>query len=180
MKIFGIGLNKTGTTTLGVCFKTLGFKHAPYDKTLMYRHEAGDLDAILSVAHRYQTFEDWPWPLIYKELDEHFPDAKFVLTERISAAKWYDSLCRHSEHTGTPRVRRIAYGHEMPQGHADEHLATYASHSDAVRAHFHGRPGKLLEVCWEEDSSWEALCSFLGLSVPTEAFPHANPRPEAK
>ena len=32
MKVFGVGLQKTGTTTLGECFKMLGYKHLSYSR----------------------------------------------------------------------------------------------------------------------------------------------------
>ena len=32
MKVFGIGLNKTGTKTLGVCFNQFGYKHKSVNK----------------------------------------------------------------------------------------------------------------------------------------------------
>ena len=35
MKIFGTGLNKTGTTTLGRCFKILGFSHQSGSPSLL-------------------------------------------------------------------------------------------------------------------------------------------------
>ncbi len=34
MKVFGIGLNKTGTTTLGLCLQHWGFRHKSYDLAL--------------------------------------------------------------------------------------------------------------------------------------------------
>jgi len=125
MKVFGIGLNKTGTTTLGVCLKTLGFRHAPYDRELLYQIKAGDFAGVHEVADSYDSFEDWPWPLIYRELDARYPDARFVLTERISVDRWLDSLKNHSVRAGTPRVRELVYGHPMPHGHDAEHIAFY-------------------------------------------------------
>jgi hypothetical protein len=177
MKVFGIGLNKTGTTTLGECLKTLGFRHAPYDRALLYRWHEGDPGPAFAVADAHESFEDWPWPLMFRELDARYPDALFVLTERATPTLWVDSLKNHSERAGTPRVREIAYGHAMPHGHEQELMAQYAEHGAAVRAHFADRPGKLLVVCWEHESSWDELCAFLGREVPDAPFPHANRRP---
>jgi hypothetical protein len=178
MKVFGVGLNKTGTTTLGQCFKLLGYRHAPYDRTLLYRLHEGDLEPAFAVADKFDTFEDWPWPLMFKQLDARYPDAKFVLTERSSPQKWIDSLKNHSERSGTERVREIAYGHPMPHGHEDELMAFYAAHGRAVREHFVDRPEKLLVSCWETESRWHELCTFVGKDVPETPFPHANQRPD--
>ncbi len=178
MKVFGVGLNKTGTTTLGQCFKLLGCRHAPYDRTLLYRLHEGDPEPAFAVADKFETFEDWPWPLMFKQLDARYPDAKFVLTERSSPQKWIDSLKNHSERSGTERVREIAYGHPMPRGHEDELMAFYAAHGRAVREHFVDRPEKLLVSCWETESRWHELCTFVGKDVPETPFPHANQRPD--
>ena len=177
MKVIGIGLNKTGTTTLGQCFKILGFRHAPYDRSLLYRWHEGDPEPAFAVADAWDTFEDWPWSLMFRELDARYPKARFELTERSSPKKWFDSLCHHSKRAGTPRVREIAYGYPMPHGHAQEHIEFYEEHSRAVREHFAGRPDKLLVVCWEHAGRWDELCEFLGRDVPAADFPHANQRP---
>lgn len=177
MKVFGIGLNKTGTTTLGQCFKLLGYRHAPYDRTLLYRWHEGDPGPAFAIADKFDTFEDWPWPLMFRELDARYPSARFVLTERSSAQKWVDSLKNHSERSGTERVREIAYGHAMPHGNEDELMARYEAHGRVVRQHFADRPDKLLVTCWEHSSRWDELCQFLGKDVPEAVFPHANQRP---
>jgi hypothetical protein len=115
---------------------------------------------------------------MFKQLDARYPDAKFVLTERSSPQKWIDSLKNHSERSGTERVREIAYGHPMPHGHEDELMAFYAAHGRAVREHFVDRPEKLLVSCWETESRWHELCTFVGKDVPETPFPHANQRPD--
>jgi hypothetical protein len=69
MKVFGIGLDKTGAITFGVCFKTLGMRHAPYDRRPVYRFAAGDLGPAFALADHYDSFEDLAWLLIFRELD---------------------------------------------------------------------------------------------------------------
>ena len=79
-KVFGIGWAKTGTTTLGDCFKILGFDHQSQDLGLVKDIGQGDLSQIMALAEQKETFEDWPWIILYKELDEAFPGSRFVLT----------------------------------------------------------------------------------------------------
>ncbi len=176
-KVFGIGLNKTGTTTLGVCLKTLGYKHSPYAGRFVAAAQSRELDELLAYAEAWDSFEDWPWPLLYRELDERFPGSRFVLTTRNDAVTWFRSLCGHAERTGPTPERRLIYGHEMPQGHRVEHLKLYEEHVLAVRAWFQGRPEALLEVCWERGAGWPELCRFLGAEQPGEPFPHAHQAP---
>jgi hypothetical protein len=55
MKVFGIEPNKKGIMTLGVCFNTLGTRHAPYDRRLVFRFSAGDLGPAFAVADHSTT-----------------------------------------------------------------------------------------------------------------------------
>lgn len=174
MKIFGIGLNKTGTTTLGVCLKHFGYHHATSNLELTRCVERGDLAAVFAFTDLHESFEDWPWPLIYRQLDERYPGSKFVLTTRRDGETWVKSLKKHALLTGPTEFRRIAYGHAMPDGHEAEHIALYERHNREVRDYFRGRPADFLEVCWETGSGWAELCAFLGKPVPNLPVPHTN------
>lgn len=176
-KIFGIGLNKTGTKTLGTCFRIFGFRNMSFDLHLLQEYAVGNLSAIFKVSDSYDTFEDWPWPLLYKEFDQRYPDAKFILTLRKDPQAWFESLCRHAERTGPTKARELVYHHAMPHHHREDHLSIYSRHNDDVLKYFKGRHGKLLQVCWEDGDEWEKLAVFLGLPVPGTPFPHENPSP---
>jgi len=178
-KVLGVGLNKTGTKTLATCFEHFGLRHVSWDPEALEQWRAGDIDALLERMESHDAFEDWPWPLLYREVDRRFPEARFVLTVRARADVWFESLCRHAERTGPTVFREVIYGRAMPHEHRDEHVAFYERHNAAVRAHFDGRPGKLLEVCWERGDGWAELAPFLGHALPAEPFPHVNRRPEA-
>lgn len=176
MKVFGVGMNKTGTTTLGECLNRLGFRHHSFDLELTRAVDEGDLRPVFQVADEYDSFEDWPWPLIYEELDTRYPDARFILTTRKDSATWFNSLKRHADRTGPTAFREIVYGHPMPHGHESEHVQRYEQHNANVRAYFDGRDD-LLEVCWEEQAEWEPICEFLDRPIPGSSFPHANESP---
>jgi len=174
MKVFGIGLNKTGTKTLGVCFNELGYLHKSVDKQAFELYKKGDLNGLFNIIDDYESFEDWPWPLIYKEIDKRFPDSKFILTLRHDAETWYKSLCRHSDKTGPTNYREVIYGYSMPRNFKNEHIDFYNNFNQSVRDFFSGKPGQLLEVCWEKGDGWEKLCNFLEKEIPRKAFPHVN------
>lgn len=178
MKVVGIGLNKTGTKTLGDCLKAWGLRHLSFSAEAFDQWVRGDVEAVLALAAGHDSFEDWPWPLLYRELDQRFPGSRFILTRRRSAQVWFDSICGHAERTGPTRFRERVYGHAMPQGHAERYIAVYDAHLQAVRRHFADRPGDLLEVCWEEGDGWERLGAFLGRTPPPGMpFPHKNKAP---
>jgi hypothetical protein len=172
MKVFGIGLNKTGTSTLAACLRELGFRHTSCDLELTREVRRGNMAPVYDRADRYGSFEDWPWPLVFEEMDEQYDDAKFVLTRRSSPKVWFSSLKRHALRTGPTEYRAIAYGDEMPLGKRREHIRQYRAHNAAVRNHFADRPNRLLEVCWEEGDGWHELCDFLEKPIPDTDFPH--------
>ena len=176
MKIFGIGLNKTGTTTLGLCGKILGYRCKGYDRDLLVDVVSkNNLSRVNEEVLRYDLFEDWPWPLIYEQLDRNFPGSKFILTVRKSDTTWLNSLKKHSLRTSpSEHCRKFVYGHNYPHGHEKAHLEFYRHHNDNARKYFSSREDQFLEVCWETGHGWQELCDFLGLEPPDVEFPHAN------
>lgn len=179
MKIFGIGLNKTGTTTLGLCLQQLGYRHSSFSLPLLEQLAIGHWQPLLHTVASHDSFEDWPYPLVFDQLDQQFPGSRFILTRRASPERWLESLCAHALRTDPqlgPRTRSLAYGYPYPQLNREAHLARYTRHLERVRAYFARRPQDLLEVCWEEQARWEPLCAFLGRPLPALPFPHANAR----
>ena len=175
-KVFGLGLSKTGTTTLGACLERLGYDHFSWNQGFAKRVLRGDTEEALEVARRHDSFDDLPWPALFRELDEAFPNARFVLTVRKDESTWFESMLRHAEYKGATEVRERFYGSALPHGDRDGHVAVYRRHNEAVRRHFAGRPGKLVELCWERDPGWKPLCEFLGHPTPDGPLPHRNAR----
>lgn len=173
MKIFGIGLNKTGTKTLASCLRSLGYDHQSYDEDLTLDFIAGRTDRVWDKADRHGGFEDWPWPLMYSDLAERYPDARFILTVRSSAEAWLHSLSRHA--TRVPpeeHVDRQIYGFRYPDTAPEKYLEFYDRHNREVLAKLGDR---CLKVCWEDGDGWADLGRFLERGVPDEPMPHENP-----
>lgn len=174
--VFGIGLNKTGTTSLKLAFQKLGFHHMDRRAKAFRLYRNKRWAAIWDMIEGYETFEDWPWPLMVPELLDHFGDrARFVLTRRRTAESWVESLKGHAMKTNPDQNPRAAiFGYPYPHGREAEHVAFYNNHLKGMRALFAGRPGQMCELCWEEGDGWPELCAFLNLPEPLGAFPHAN------
>lgn len=179
-KFFGIGWPKTGTTTLGECFKILGFDHQSQDSPLIKDIAKGDLSRIMALVHTKETFEDWPWILLYKELDEAFPGSRFILTKRDSEI-WYRSYKNMLANNGflseeSNQIRSIIY--EVPfvdvEAQKEQLIERYERHNREVMFYFRDRPEDLLVVNWEENCGWTELCRFLGKTIPNQPFPHSN------
>ena len=177
MKIVGVGLNKTGTKTLGTCLRHWQFNHASFSPAAFELWRRNNHAELLKTAAAYDSYEDWPWPLIFRDIDRLYPGSKFILTRRSDPEVWFKSLCKHAERTGPTIFRKYIYGYEMPHEHKDEHIRYYEEHLQTVRDYFKDRPEALLEVCWEEGSGWAELAQFLDRPAPDIPFPHENKAP---
>ncbi len=175
MKVFGIGLNKTGTKTLSTGLRELGYpRHITFSLHNLRNFKRGNIAELVEILTHFDSCEDWPWPLMFDHLDQHFPTAQFILTIRQTPEIWFNSLCRHAEYTGPTEGRLLVYGYAMPHDHYQHHLNFYLQHNQRVRDYFKNRPGKLLEVCWENGDEWAKLCQFLDKPLPAVPFPHVN------
>jgi len=173
-KVFCIGFHKTGTTTLEVALKKLGYRvtgsFGTKDPDIANKvHEMA-----YAMVDQYDAFQDNPWPILYKELDERFAGSKFILTRR-PAESWIRSQVKDFASTETP-MRRWIYGENAgcPDGNEDTYIARYERHNREVLDYFKDRPDDLLLFDLPADARWDKLCNFLDQEIPDEPFPHAN------
>lgn len=180
-KVFGLGLPKTGTTTLGRCLEILGYSHAPYSRRLVHSYLSGNHSEIYEISRDYGAFEDLPWSLMFRALASAYPDAFFVLTRRRSADTWLRSLRRHiraypERSEEGEALRNSIFGAAYPWRRRDStrYVEFYERHNAEVREFFAGHD-RFAELCWEEGDEWARLCTYLGTSQPAEEFPLMNP-----
>lgn len=177
-KVFGIGWAKTGTTTLGKCFDILGYNHQTQKLVLALDLEKNDLSRIYSVVDKYDSFEDWPWLLLYKEFDKKYPNSKFILTtrEHTSWVNSYKNMLktqgRASKHMS--KIRSVLYDLPFPNVTEEQLINRYSKHVADVTEYFKDRPNDLLVVSWKDGDGWKEICNFLGKDIPNQDFPHAN------
>ncbi len=95
----GIGLSRTGTTSLAMALEILGIrtKHYPHDKEIQTELFGGD--GHLTVLRRYQAITDISVVPFFRQLDAAYPDSRFILTTRDEDA-WVGSLRRHLDDLG--------------------------------------------------------------------------------
>jgi len=175
MKIIGVGLNKTGTKTLRHYFTQMGLTHQTYNLEMFHLFQKGDFESLFQFMEDYDSFEDWPWPLFYKEIDQHFEDAIFILTTRKNPEIWYKSLCKMAIRRGPfNNFEKYIYGYNMPQGRKKEHIDFYNKHNQEVLDHFKDRPHKLLQICWGDGSTANEVAKFIGKSDLNLQAEHIN------
>ena len=179
-KVFGIGLPKTGTTSLGYCFRRFGFKHRTFDMDLAVQVKRNHLEPVFAEVEKFETFEDWPWFAIYRELDQRFPHSKFVLTLRKDTATYVASLQGHHERQGIRKEGFVkphwwdeVFGVEPADWDYEYSARRYERHNREVLEYFGERVDRdLLVVCWERGDGWTELSKFLNKACPDEPFPH--------
>lgn len=164
-KIFGIGLSRTGTTSLTEALGILGFSAVHYP-TSTREIELHDAAADLPIADAFEI------------LDATFPGSKFIYTVR-EHTRWIESCRRHwTRKQGKiddihREFRRRLYG--TIDFDPDLFAQAYNRHENRVLSYFAARPHDLLvlDVCGGR-ADWELLCSFLGVPVPNTPFPNTN------
>lgn len=167
-RIFGVGLNKTGTRSLADALEVLGFTatHWGANDDLLRAHREGV--PLLSYAPQTDAYLDLRaverW---FDVLDEQYPGSRFILTSR-DLEPWLDSREQH--------VRRIQV--KVAEG-ATNHWTEidrvgwtrlWHEHHEAVRTYFAGR-ADLLEMDISKGDGWDVLCPFLRVDVPDEPWP---------
>jgi Sulfotransferase domain len=171
-KIFCIGFHKTGTKSLAVALRALGYTvtgpNGVYDPDIS-KHV---YSMAFELVARFDAFQDNPWPIIYKELDEKYPGSRFVLSVRNSDY-WIKSQVRHFGISETP-MRKWIYGVGCPQGNEEIYVRRFEAHNQEVLGYFQHRPNDLLVINLADGDGWEKLCPFLDQEVPSVPFPHAN------
>jgi hypothetical protein len=173
-KVFCIGFQKTGTVSFKLAVRVLGYRVCGYRLDLIDAVRAKDFGPVGALVDRFDAFRDNPWPLLFRELDAHYPGSKFVLTTRDEKS-WIKSMVNHLGVLPDP-MQQLIYGVGAPGGYEDVVLQRYRRHNEEVRAHFAGRPDDLLIADWEKGDGWRELCGFLGHDVPMDEFPHGNRR----
>lgn len=179
-KVIGIGLPKTGTSSLATALGILGYQRlAGFSMAKCYRYLHGDFEGLVDSLAAYDGAEDWPWPLLYQPLYRTYPQALFVLTTRDSESVWLDSMVAHAAKKRAldrrPGMRQHVFGYESPADDPEHHIQFYRDHNANVRDFFYTR-GHMIEITFGQDDGWEKLCAHLGLPRPSTPFPHVNRR----
>ncbi len=188
-KIFGIGLSKTGTTSLAAALEILGL-HTAHFRNPLTRAIIEDADFDL-----FDALNDGPVSAHFEALHGQYPNALFICTTRPFAA-WEQSVRAHrirARGTDAPRDIDAIAAAEGPDSPLAARLPIHDAiwrHPDLASVHaqwearvarfFADKPDKLLRFSVFEGQGWETLCGFLDLGVPAEPFPHANMARKAK
>jgi len=175
--IFGIGLSKTGTTSLFAALDELGYRAATFRHMRVLGLDGwfrGDFTTDYLAG--YDAATDLPLATFYPELDERYPGSKFILTVRDSTT-WLESSRKHySREPASSFGRDVRLATFGTTGYdARRFRSVYERHEREVRTYFASRPEALLVLDIIGGEGWNELCPFLGLEPPDVQFPHVKP-----
>ncbi|HEY9524033.1 MAG TPA: sulfotransferase [Thermopolyspora sp.] len=203
MRVIGAGFGRTGTLSLKLALERLGFGPCHHMTEVVDKpaqiHRWLDLakgrpvgwDDLLG---EYESCVDWPSAAYWRELAEHYPKAKVILTVRDADA-WLASMNATilKSHKGSTLLKLMGpllslLGSDLAAfrqmatltvdqrvfgGHINDRervLSTFQEHAREVRETI--PPGRLL--VFTVGQGWAPLCEFLDVPVPDEPFPRGN------
>lgn len=183
-RIFGIGMQKTATTSLDHALRLLGFDSAhwldgKWAVAILREMRAKGRSETLE---KYYALCDLPIAILFRELDRAYPGSKFILTVR-DEVDWLVSTRDHwsYEHNkfrpdwdkwpAADFIHRATYG----QKHFDAvvMLERYRRHNAEVREYFRNRPDDLLVMDMSRGADWKELCPFVERAIPAAEYPRA-------
>ena len=204
MRVLVLGLGRTGTTSLRIALKHLGYQDTyhmmsasvenPPDCLLWQdafaakfegkgRFGREEWDQLLG---HCQAVCDWPAVAFAPELIEAYPEAKVILTTR-DVDSWYASVMKTVDW-------RANDGELQSLSHVDWAAALYypmlrkfwdcffyGDFRTYGKQRFQEHYTELREILppknfleYRISSGWQPLCDFLGQSIPSTPFPQSN------
>jgi Sulfotransferase domain/N-terminal domain of galactosyltransferase len=183
-RIFGLGMQKTATTSLNHALIKLGYdsahwKSAHWAKAIW---EEMTIDGSSRTLERNYALCDLPIPILFRELDLAYPGSKFILTIR-DEEHWIESVRAHWSDKNpwrsqwdhdpfTHKIHREVYG--RVKFDRQVMLERYRRHNAEVLDHFKDRPKDLLVMDMSKGAGWYELCGFLRRPIPESAYPREN------
>jgi len=200
-KVFGIGNNKTGTSSLETAMRDLGYKVGNQRQAELLHKEWAkrNFKPIIEYCKTAEFFQDFPFskPYTFIALDQAFPKSKFILTIRDNPEQWYDSLVKfHAKLWSNNQIppteedlRNAKYVYEGWAWELNTYLAitpkskpyeknsliqSYIDYNNSVINYFKHRSEDLLVLNVSKKGAYKKLCEFLGEPIKREEFPWEN------
>ncbi len=201
-KIFCIGTNKTGTTSLADTFKHLGYKVGNQREAELLANDCfcQNYKSIIEYCKTADFFQDTPFSKtnIYEILEKDFPDAKFILSIRDSPLIWYNSLLNYhnkifykGNEITCDLVKNITYvekgwfynmmknTYKTPDEdlyNKDMLISFYENHNNNIINYFKDKPSKLLIINLSNKDDFNKMLEFLDIkeTYGLNSFYHSN------
>ncbi|XP_076817971.1 uncharacterized protein LOC143463387 [Clavelina lepadiformis] len=191
MKVIVAGFSKTGTKSLHIALRELGYEVYDFVENFWYLEkdwnkiltEGGSVDDFKRMYKDVDATIDTPVYFFWKEIHEAFPDAKIVFTTRekntiLRLTFVYSPLGRklsaligkmNEVVLATPGNNPSTFSWKIPVNEMVMRRLYRQHTADVIQ---NAPKDKLLVYNLKE--GWEPLCKFLDKPVPDKQFPHAN------
>lgn len=200
-KIFVIGRNKTGTTSINKAFEDLEFilGNQRVAEKLQNFYLKGDFEPIINYCKSAEVFQDYPfsYPETFKHIDKAFPNSKFILTIRDNPEQWYHSVIKfHAKLFGKGKIptkqdlenaiyvekgwiwKNFSFFYNPPdlkdiynEGNLKK---SYINYNKEILEYFKNRPNDLLVLNLNEKGAYQKYINFLDVESPFNDFPWEN------
>jgi hypothetical protein len=185
MKILGVGLSRTATSSLSAALTTLGYRSVHFDVAFSDLLDEAGKTGVLDLS-RYDAIDaltDVPAALFYEDFLVRYPDLKIILTVRDETA-WLNSIVENfkrlpvsspsdpvwRDSKTTWHGRLLSFGTPVPNRYLL--LRAYRAWTKRV---IHDIPSdRLLVMDIPAGDGWGPLCRFLGQPIPEMPFPWLN------
>lgn len=196
-KVFVIGMNKTGTTSLEYALKEQGYilGRQRTAELLLDDLIIGNYDSLINFCKTAEAFQDFPFsvPGVYKKIHEAFPNSKFILSHRDTPEQWFNSLVNfHSKIWGNGKIptdkilkqtsyvylgypwksMQFLFGNKIYD--KSKYCEIYQNHISDVTKFFDSRTDQLLMLNVANEDSYTKFCHFLNLVPMHSSFGWLN------
>ncbi|CAF1120975.1 unnamed protein product [Rotaria sordida] len=196
LRVIGVGLPRTGTSSLKNALEILGFGPYHHMTELLKKPEQGKIFAQILDGYEadfrellkgYQSSVDVPTALFYKELHQIYPKAKLILTVRDSNEQWFqcfknsiapiwlDNLFFINIYPLRNLRRLCVVARKMAKKWINEYgeIGPHIHELHNTRVIKENKPDELLVFNVKE--GWTPLCKFLNVPIPQDIpFPNGN------
>lgn len=199
-KVFCIGFNKTGTTSLEQALLDLNYKLGDQNaaQQLVSNYKDRNFNAIVKFCETGNAFQDAPfsWPFTFMFLEQAYPNARFILSVRNDSEQWYNSLIRFHSSLMTDGGKIPSYDDMLAYSRSkkssiwsnmvakfdidkddpynkDILIGYYEQHNSMVKEYFRFK-SNLLVINISHNSSYQKFCEFLDEKPLYQSFPWKN------
>ncbi|MDB9782705.1 hypothetical protein OAB88_06345 [Winogradskyella sp.] len=201
-KVFCIGRNKTGTTSMSRIFVRLGLSLGSQSEAELLADDwmNNNFDSLIAyVKYKGISFQDVPFsfPNTFKVLDEAFPNSKFILTVRDSSEVWYNSVISYMPKINSSgnrlpdkidlqndyyvykgwKFKTHQFNYNTPEDDLFNKailIKHYNDYNASVIDYFKDKPGQLLVINLKAPDAINKICVFLNKKNTLGEMPWVN------